>query len=95
MREQTIALEHHVGRASLRTERRDIFSGDLDRAGGWFDEAADHAQKRCLAAAGRPKDREEIAAMDLQIDRLDRGRPAKALRDIPQTKKRVHQNPRS
>ena len=59
VRKQPIALKHRVGRArsgpSLVTSRPSISIG----AGRRRDEAADHAQKRGLAAAGRSENGDE------------------------------------
>ena len=89
VREQAITLEHHVGRAPFRAERRHILAGNLDCSGSRLDKAANHSQECCLAATRRPKDREEIAALDLEIDRLDSNRPAEGLGDVAQPEKRV------
>ena len=57
---------------------------DLDPAGARLDEAADHAQQRGLAAAGRPEDRQEIAARNVEVERQHRFDLAEALADAAQ-----------
>ena len=42
------------------------------RAGRRRDEAADHAQQRGLAAARRAEDGEEVAALDVEVERPHR-----------------------
>ncbi len=42
---------------------------DADRAGGRRLEAGDHAQRRGLAAAGRAEERDELAALDVEVER--------------------------
>src|SRR6185436_19924550 len=51
-------------------ERRfgDVASGDLDRAAVRLVDAADEVQQSRLAAAGRPRERRELAARDLEVD---------------------------
>ena len=44
---------------------------DADAPAGVLLEAGDHAQRRGLAAARRPEQRDELAALDRQIDVVD------------------------
>ena len=44
-------------------------------------EAGDQAQRRRLAAARRPEERQELARMHLEVERVDRHHVAEALRD--------------
>src|SRR4051794_6619033 len=51
-------------------------------AGARLDEIADDAQERRLPAARRPDERDELALLDLEVDVLERDRPAlELLRD--------------
>ncbi len=86
VREEPIALEHHVGRALFRPEAGDIGAGDLDRARRRRDEAADHAQERRLPAARRPEHGDEVARIDVEIEGFDGGRGAEDLRETAQAK---------
>ena len=49
---------------------------DADAAAGVLFEPGHHAQRRGLAAAGRPEQRDELAALDAQIDAVDRDKVA-------------------
>ena len=91
---QPVALEHHVGRALFGTERRDVDAGDLDRAGGRRDEAADHAQQRRFAAARRPEHGDEIARIDVEIEGRDGGERAIDLGQAAQAQQRESARPR-
>jgi hypothetical protein len=51
-------------------ERVDVF--DRDRAGVRLQEPDDHAQRRGLAGAVRPEQRIELAAIDREIEGVDR-----------------------
>ena len=51
----------------------DVLAVEQDLALGRLLEAADHPQRRRLAAAGRAEQREELALADHQVDPLDRG----------------------
>ena len=44
---------------------------DADAPAGILLKARDHAQRRRLAAAGRSQQRNEFAALDLQVDAID------------------------
>ena len=52
-------------------------------------EAGDGAQQRGLAAAGRPEEADELAAPDLEIDRLQGGEGAEALPQALDAQKRL------
>src|SRR6185437_3651306 len=47
-------------------------------------EAGDHPQRGGLAAAGWAEQREELALVHAQVDRVHRGERAEALRDRPE-----------
>ena len=46
----------------------DVLAGQEDLARVRHQESAEHAQRRGLAAAGRPEDREELAREDVEIE---------------------------
>ena len=81
VREESIALKHHVGRALFRTEARDIDAVDLDRTRAGLGEAADDPKQRRLAAPGGPEQRIKIAAVDVEVERFDGGDVAVVLGD--------------
>ena len=56
-------------------------AGERDGAAGGQLEAGEHAQHRRLAAARRPEEHEELAVGDLEVEGVDRGDVAEALRD--------------
>src|SRR3569623_685861 len=59
---------------------------DRDSAGVWLQEADDHAQGRGLAGAFLPEQRVELAAIDGEVERVDR-RPLVALGEAAQRKR--------
>ncbi len=84
VRKQAEALEYHVGRPHFGPQLRHLGAADFDAARGRRDEAADHPQKRRLAAARGPEDGEKVAAVNVEVERLDRLDGAKVLRDVAQ-----------
>ena len=68
---------------------RHVAPGDLDPALVLRVEAGDGAQQRGLAAAGRPEEADELAAPDLEIDRLQGGEGAEALPQALDAQKRL------
>ncbi len=58
---------------------------DADGAGRGGFETGDHAQRRRLAAAGRPDQHHEFPVRDLQIERRDDGDGPEGLGDLLQT----------
>ena len=76
-RKQRQVLEDQRGRPLVRADARHVLAADPDRAFGRIEEARNRAQDRGLAAAGRPQEGEELAALDLQRRILDRGEIAK------------------
>ena len=57
---------------------------DADRAGGRALEAGDHPQRRRLAAARRPEERDELAPLGGQVEVLDGDDVAELLLDAVQ-----------
>src|SRR3546814_13849438 len=72
MREDGVALEHHVHWAPVRRDARHILSVDEDLAFARQFEAGDHAQQRRLAATRRAEQYEEFAGIDVEGDVVDR-----------------------
>ena len=68
VREERVALEHRVDVALIGLSVGDVLAGEQDLAGGRLLEAADHAQRRGLAGAGRPQDREELPLEDVEVE---------------------------
>ena len=82
MREEGVALEDGVDVALVGRQPGHVLALQLDQAGGGHLEAADHPQRRGLAAAGRPQEREELAVLDIEVDVVDGGAVAEALDDV-------------
>ena len=59
----------------------DVLAVDADLAGGRRLEAGDHAQRRRLAAAAGPEERDELAALDRELEVLDHRVGAEGLAD--------------
>ena len=68
VRKKRVRLEHHAEAAVARLEVVDHASVDADLARARVDEAGDHAQRRGLAAAGRPDQHHELAVLDGQAE---------------------------
>src|SRR6202011_4060934 len=68
--------------ALVRPEIGDVLAVDADLAGGGQLEPGDHAQRRRLAAAGRPEKRNELAAFDGEVEALDGVTRAEGLLDV-------------
>ena len=73
MRKKGVALEHHAHVPLVRGKSGDVPALNPDRAPCRLDEARDHAQGRCLAAAGRSEKGDEFAGSDTQIEIVDGG----------------------
>ena len=84
MRKERVILENGVDRPAIRgpVSHRLPFDEDLTR--GWQLEAADHAQRRRLAATGRSQQRQELALAHVERDAVDRPHLAEGLEDVPQ-----------
>ncbi len=85
VREQRVALEDGVDVAAIGREAGDVAPRELDDAARRLLEAADHPQRRRLAAARRAEHREEAAALDLHRERVDGDDLVELLRDVLQT----------
>src|SRR5262245_16225323 len=59
-------------------------SGARDRARGWLIETGEQVEEGCFAAARRPDDRDEFAARDLDVERLEHFDGAETSRDVIQ-----------
>jgi hypothetical protein len=71
-------LEHEADAARRRTR-------PFDRAGGRRAQAGNNAQRRRLAAAGRPQQRNELAGAHIKVEAVERDRAAlERLADIAQ-----------
>ena len=71
VRPQVIALEHHCGRPLFGRQADDGLAVDRDITAGHIQKAADGAQDRGLAAAGRPQEGNDLAFVNIQIDMLN------------------------
>ena len=65
---ERVGLEDHAGVAFLGRGAGDVSVVEEDAAGGWCDEAGDHAEERGLAAAGGAEEEEERAGGDGEGD---------------------------
>jgi hypothetical protein len=81
VREQRVALEDGVGGALEGRQAGHVGAVEQHGALGRVLEAGDHAQGRRLAAAGGAEQREELAALYVEIERVDRRDVPEALRD--------------
>ena len=72
VRPQRIALEDHGRRPPLGRLVDHADAVDAHVAGVGLQEAADHAQRRGLAAAGRPEQTDELAIVDVEGQVADR-----------------------
>jgi hypothetical protein len=79
MREERVALEHHVDRPPVRRHAGEVGAAEEDSARARRLEAGEKAHQRGLAAAGRPKQAEELALEDVERHLVDRNRRAEAL----------------
>ena len=73
VREEGVRLEDRVDVALVGRLPGDGLLAEVDRALGRLLEAADHPQRRRLAAAGRAEEREEAAPLDLEREVVDGG----------------------
>jgi hypothetical protein len=71
VREQRVALEHHVHRPLVGRQRRQVLAVHPDLAAGGLLEAREHAQQRGLAAARGAEQGEDLALPDVQADLVD------------------------
>ena len=84
MREQREVLPHQPGGALVHRQRRDVLAAQQKTAARHRFQAGDDAQKRGLAAAARPHDGDELAALDGKIDGFEGDEVAEALGDAAQ-----------
>ena len=84
VREQRVGLEDRVDVALVGRLVGDLVAAEVDAARGRVLEAADHPQRRRLAAARRAEHRVEGAALDRERELVDRGHVAEALGDLLQ-----------
>ena len=70
--------------AAVGRDAREVDAVEQDLAGARRLEAGDHPQRRRLAAAGGPEQREELARGDLEVDPVDRDRVLELLAQSPQ-----------
>ncbi|POM19232.1 hypothetical protein CSX04_00610 [Burkholderia cepacia] len=82
VREQRVRLEHHVDRAAVRRQRREVLAVDEDLAGGGRLEPGEHAQQRRLAAARAAEQREQLVLRDRQVHVVDSRAVAEFLHDV-------------
>ena len=66
MREQGVVLKHKPGVPLMRFQPQNRLASDTDVARRRHDETGDRAQRRRLAAAGRPQQRQAFAILDPQ-----------------------------
>jgi hypothetical protein len=76
---ERVVLEHHGRAARLRRQPCDVLGAEEDPAAVRRDEPRDAAEQRGLPAAGRPQDRRQPAAREVDVDPAERGDPAVAL----------------
>ena len=72
VREERVALEDGVDVSLVRRQPGHRLLAEVDRAGVRLLEAADHPQRRRLAAARGPEQGEERPVLDLERDLVDR-----------------------
>ena len=72
VRKQGIALKHHAHFTLVRWRQNDLVFAKPDAAGVRAVEPGDRHQQRGLARTRRPKKREKLATMDIQINRIQR-----------------------
>ena len=76
VREQRVVLEHHADLALVRRQARQRLALEQDLAGGRRLEAGEHHQRRRLARARGPEQRQELAALDVEMEIVDDARDA-------------------
>ena len=86
---QRIGLEHHRGVAPVRRHVGHVAVAEPDLAAVGRDEAGHHPQRRGLAAAGRPEQRDELAIGHIERDIIDGGEAAITPRHMGQ-RQRAH-----
>ena len=77
---ERVVLKHHAHVAAVRRTRRDVLTVEPHRAGVGRKQARHDAQQRGLAATGRPEQRDELAALDAEVDAVEHPRAGKGFR---------------
>jgi len=72
VREERVGLEDRVDGATVRRAVAHLLAVDVHAARGRELEAGDHPQRRRLPAAGGTEEREELAVLDVEVERVDR-----------------------
>ena len=91
VREQRIVLEHDVDVALVRRQVSHVLAGQQNASRIRDLEAAEHAQRGRLAAAGRPEERDELAGLDGEVEIVDGHSLAVGLGDVLEVNDRLHQ----
>ncbi len=98
-REQVIGLEHEADvlppelRQVLGRLARDLLAADADGSFARRQHAAENGQQRGLAAAGRPHQQRQLAALEREIDALERaGAPGPSAEVLNNASGLHHQN---
>ena len=68
---QRIGLEHHVDRPLIGRNAGHVLTIDPDAAFGGRFKSGEHAQKRCLAAAGAAEEGKQFALVDIEAHIVD------------------------
>ena len=87
-REQGIVLEDEADAARLRRQAAEVAAVDPDGPGVRREEARDHGERRRLAAAGGPQERDELPGCERELETVDRGDRAEALAQLLKRKAR-------
>src|SRR5262249_37154624 len=82
VRKEGVVLEDRVDVPLVRRQSRDVLSLELDQAAGGLLEAADQAEGRGLAAAGRTEQREKFAVVHVDADVVHGGYVTECLGDV-------------
>src|SRR5205814_257555 len=72
VREEAVGLKDHAHVAPVGRRAGHVLAVDDDRAGVGPVEAGHEPQRGRLAAARRPEQREELALLELEVDRVER-----------------------
>ena len=84
MGEEGVALKDGVDVALVRRDVVDALAKEENVALIRRFEAADHAQGRSLAAAGRAEQRQKFIVVNVEIDAVENGLAIKLLGDVPE-----------
>src|SRR5689334_24967686 len=90
VRKDRIGLKYHIDGSLVWGAIGNINAFEMDAAGIGRSEAADHAQQRRLAAAGRSQQRKEFTAGNGEIGALDCDHAAELFRHLPDAEELVH-----